>query len=75
MPPSLFKVGDIVMVDDTNKAYIIDVRGERHDLFCKLQFIVGRNEETNVSQNQCRVVPIFYATPSTQGTQFQRNFT
>ena len=26
MPPSLFTVGDIVMVDDTNKAYIIDVR-------------------------------------------------
>ena len=25
-PPPLFTVGDIVMVDDTNKAYIIDVR-------------------------------------------------
>ena len=33
--PPLFTVGDIVLVDNTNKAYITNIRGEVGDQFLK----------------------------------------
>ena len=71
----LLTAGDIFMVDNTNKANITYVRGERHDLLFKIKCFVGRNEEIHVSQNQCRVVPICDPTPSIQGKQLQLEFT
>ena len=60
--PLLFTVGDIVIIDDKDKAYIIESRGETGDLFFKVRFILDNSHLSNVNQARCRVVPIFDST-------------
>ena len=59
--PLLFTVGDIVIIDDKDKAYIIESRGEIGDLFFKVRFILDNSHLSNVIQARCQVVPIFYS--------------
>ena len=60
--PLLFTVGDIVMIDEKDKAYIIESRGETGDLFFKVRFILDNSHLSDVNQTRCRVVPIFDST-------------
>ena len=74
--PPLFTVGDIVVVDDKDKAYIIESRGEYGDLFFKVKFIIDKTEQSNVIQARCRVVPIFDSTSnfSSRSSRSHRHF-
>ena len=64
----LFTIGDIVLIDNQDKAYIISIRGEINDLFFILKFVIGQTIEQNVSQYRCRVVPIFEHQTSSRNT-------
>lgn len=61
-PPPHFTVGDIVMLDETNKVYITDVKDMT---YFKIKLIVGHTKEINIFQHQCHVFPIYDPTPST----------
>ena len=65
--PLLFTIGDIIEIDSKEKAYILYISGETHDLFFKVSYIIGGNEERNISQKRCRVVPISEPTMSSRG--------
>ena len=71
MPP-LFSIGDIVKVDNTDRGYIIELRGKKHDLFLKIKYIINNKIETNVSQHRCKVISIDEINNSTRSGRIQR---
>ena len=71
--PLLFTIGDIIEIDSKDKAYIIDISGGTYDIFFKVSYIIGGNEERNISQHRFRVVPISEPTISSRGPRVHRN--
>ena len=50
IPPSLFAVGDIVLVKNTNTAYITEIYGEVNDKFFNVHYINENRNKSNVIQ-------------------------
>ena len=53
----LYHVGDLVLIDDKDKAFIVEVDEQSIVDGCflyKVKYLVGGQEENNVKQNRCK---------------------
>ena len=50
IPLPLFTVGDIALVDDTNRAHITEIRGEVNEQFFKVYYIIENRDKVNVTK-------------------------
>ena len=67
MTTPLFRIGDLVTVDDRDTAYILCVSINNDTILYKVKYSVGNQTENDVEQTRCKSTTIFGGTSNRSG--------
>ena len=76
MASPLFHVGDLVLIDDKNKAYILEIDIQaivNGSILYKVRYAVGNQIEDNVKQSRCRITTILSSPATTRDSHSSLN--
>ena len=76
MASPLFRVGDIVLVDNKDKAYIIEIDIQAivdGSILYKVRFVVSNQEENDVEQGRCKIATILSSPETARNSRSSLN--